>query len=85
MAAEEASTHEKTVKNSEKQVLAPKLAVTCSKFKCLNSKFESQRWQERVELKDNTPHTTYIEFQPFFLLHDTPNEVCKQAKFEKNQ
>ena len=80
--AEEASTDEKTVKNSEKQVLAPKLAVTCSKFKCLNSKFESQRWQERVELEDNTPHTTYIEFQSFFLLHDTPNEVYKPAKFE---
>ena len=85
MGAEEASTDEKTVKNSEKQVLAPKLAVTCSKFKCLNSKFENLRWQERVELEDNTPYITYIEFQTFFLIHDTPNEVCTQAKFEKNQ
>ena len=48
-------------------------------------KTQPQRWQERVELEDKTPHTTYIEFQPFFLLYDTPNEVCKQAKFEKNQ
>ena len=85
MAAEEASTDEKTLKNSEKQVLTPKLTVACSKFKFFNSKFESQRWQERVELEDNTPHTTYIEFQTFSLIHDTPNEVCKQAKFEKNQ
>ena len=42
MDAEEASTDEKTAKNSEKTVLlAPKLAVT-AQFKTLNSKFELQ-------------------------------------------
>ena len=42
MAAEEASTDEKTVKNSEKQVLAPKLAVTAqnSNFSIQNLNFK---------------------------------------------
>ena len=57
MAAEKVSTDEKTVKNSEKPVLAPKLAVTCSKFKCLNSKFESQSvWNSKTTL--HTQHTS---------------------------
>ena len=40
MAAEEVFTGEKTVKNSEKQVLAPKLAVAAQNSNFLNSKFE---------------------------------------------
>ena len=41
MATEEASTDEKTQKYSEKQVLAPKLALTAQNSN-LNSKFEFQ-------------------------------------------
>ena len=46
-------------------------------------KTQPQRCQERAGLKDNTTHTPYMEFLTFFLIHNTPNEVCKQAKIEK--
>ena len=49
----------------------------------VTDKTQPQRCQERAGLKDNTTHTPYMEFLTFFLIHNTPNEVCKQAKIEK--
>ena len=54
MGAEEASTDEKTVKNSEKQVLTPKLAVTAQ-----NSKFEFKIWRTSLFLH-HYPHMLHI-------------------------
>ena len=49
----------------------------------VTDKTQPQRCQERAGLKDNTTHTPYMEFLTFFLIHNTPNGVCKQAKIEK--
>ena len=56
IAAEEASTDEKTVKNSEKQVLPPKLAVTAQ-----NSNFLIQNLNFKLLFALLTSTITYIK------------------------
>ena len=56
MAAEEASTDEKTVKNGEKQLLAPKLAVTAE-----NSNFLIQNLNCELLFALLTSNTTYMK------------------------